>query len=112
MLLFVGPLPMVWVNHPDLVKEIVMKDPDRLTKGISFKNLHILIGEKSIINLEGDEWRKKRATMKTGFSVGHLLHSLFRFVSYRFVSFLIGLGIDRTPRSKASFRSTECVPRG
>lgn len=56
-----------WViNHPDLVKQVLVSDHRNYTKGVGIERVRVLLGN-GLMASEGEQWRKQRRMLQSAF---------------------------------------------
>jgi cytochrome P450 family 110 len=64
---FVGFEPLVFINHPQAIQQIFSSDPKNFDSGRSNQLVKALLGDKSIILLDGDRHKRERKLLMPPF---------------------------------------------
>ncbi len=59
--------PIFFVNHPDLVREVLVSRAQDFTRADAVRNALRLFDGESILVSEGDQWRQQRRLLQQGF---------------------------------------------
>jgi cytochrome P450 len=59
--------PVVFVNHPDMVRELLVSRTEDFVRADSVRNALRIFDGESILVSEGDQWRQQRRLLQRGF---------------------------------------------
>ena len=62
--------PILFVNHPDLVREVLVARPQTFVRADVVCNVLRIFDGESILVAEGDQWRQQRRLLQEGFLRG------------------------------------------
>lgn len=87
---FEGRVPMLNIMDPELIKAITIRDFDHFTDRISLPTKQPRFASRSLLNLQGLEWKGVRSTLTPAFSSSRLRHMLplIEMCSQQMVEFL------------------------
>jgi cytochrome P450 len=68
----VGPLHVYQLNHPDLVRQILVEQPEHFHKPRLIKHAFGRFAGEGLLTSDGDRWRQQRKRMQPAFNHSHL----------------------------------------
>ena len=68
----VGPLHVYQVNHPDLVRQILVDEPEKFYKARLIKHAFSRFAGEGLLTSDGAHWRQQRRLMQPAFNHSHL----------------------------------------
>jgi cytochrome P450 len=65
-----GPKKLVAIVHPDDLERVLLTERDSFYKGASYDQFRVLVGDRGLVTIEGEQWRAHRRVAQPSFQKG------------------------------------------